>query len=81
MLEACVHEVAIEQYMPFVGREPRRSAGRHEPYAEAGIEPRLEDLLGDPLTLLLMQRDGVSDTSIRQLIGAAKEGLRARCTA
>ena len=81
MFEACVHHATSELTVPFAGRGVRRRTVRREPYAEAGVEPRLEDLLGDPLTVLLMRRDGVSDTTLRQLIGVAKEGLRARCVA
>jgi hypothetical protein len=30
-----------------------------QPYATAGIEPPLEELLGDPIARLVMRRDGV----------------------
>jgi hypothetical protein len=59
-------------------RGPRRAPARKEPYAEAGIEPALEDLLTDPLTVALMRRDGVSASSLRALISAARASLRAR---
>jgi hypothetical protein len=78
VLEAGVCQSAVDRITSVAGRGPRRRTLHREPYAEAGIEPRLEDLLGDPLTRLLMQRDGVSDLSLRQLIGTAKEKLRAR---
>ena len=47
-------------------------------YAEGGIEPRLEDLLADPLTETLMRRDGVSVDSLRQLITTTRRGLLGR---
>jgi len=50
-------------------------------YAEAGVEPKLEELLSDPLTEALMRRDGVSAASLRQLISTTRKGLRDRATA
>ena len=43
-------------------------------YAEGGVEPKLEDLLTDPLTEALMRRDGVSDASLRELISSTRKG-------
>ena len=50
-------------------------------YAEGGVEPKLEDLLTDPLTEALMRRDGVSVASLRELISSTRKGLRERVTA
>jgi DNA-binding winged helix-turn-helix (wHTH) protein len=47
-------------------------------YAEGGIEPRLEELLNDPLTEAVMRRDGVSVASLRELISSMRKGLRER---
>jgi len=47
-------------------------------YAEGGVEPRLEELLTDPLTEALMRRDGVSVGSLRELITSTRKGLRQR---
>ncbi len=80
MLEVGIRRAVTESGALDGGRGPRRRSVRSEPFAEAGIEPSLEDLLGDPLTRLLMRRDGVSDSSLRALIGVAKERLRARCS-
>lgn len=79
MLEVGVYPPSKSRVASVAGGGPRRRSVRREPYAEAGIEPRLEDLLGDPLTHMLMRRDGVSDSNLRQLIGAAKQRLLARC--
>lgn len=49
-------------------------------YAEGGVEPKLEELLSDPLTEVLMRRDGVSVTSLRELISSTRKGLRERIT-
>jgi len=46
----------------------RRRPSRPEPYAVAGVEPAIDDLLNDPLMGALMQRDGVSKSSLRALI-------------
>ena len=47
-------------------------------YAEGGVEPELEELLTDPLTEVLMRRDGVSHASLRELISTTRRGLRER---
>jgi hypothetical protein len=61
---------------PVSGRRARPP--RRELYAEGGIEPRLEDLLTDPLTEALMRRDGVNPTVLRELIVSTRHGLRRR---
>lgn len=61
-----------------VGRPPRRRPPRHEPYADGGIEPALEDLLSDPLTEAVMRRDGVSPAMLRSIVMSARETLRTR---
>lgn len=57
---------------------PRARPPRRELYAEGGVEPRLEDLLADPLTEAIMRRDGVTAASLRQLILDTRKGLRER---
>lgn len=57
---------------------PRRRRARSEPYAAAGIEPAIEDILSDPLTWAVMRRDGVSDETLRTLIRDIRASLRAR---
>jgi hypothetical protein len=47
-------------------------------YAEGGVEPKLEDLLNDPLTEVLMRRDGVSVATLRALISSTRKGLMER---
>jgi hypothetical protein len=39
-------------------------------YAAAGIEPPLEELLNDPITLLLMRRDGIGPADVRRAVTA-----------
>lgn len=56
-------------------------ASRREMYADAGIEPALDDLLNDPLTMAVMQRDGVTFASLRTIIQSAQAGLRSRVNA
>jgi hypothetical protein len=56
----------------------RRRHRRREPYSQAGDEPRIEDILNDPLTGALMRRDGVSEDSLRALISNVRVSLRAR---
>ncbi len=40
------------------------------------IEPSIDDLLDDPIALLLMARDGLSPTAIRTLLGQARKRLQ-----
>jgi hypothetical protein len=56
----------------------RRRQPRREPYSQAGDEPRIEDILNDPLTEAVMRRDGVSEDSLRALIRNMRSSLRAR---
>lgn len=74
--------LAIDQYRPLSTRpvcgSPGRRPSRREMYAEGGVEPRLEELLTDPLTQALMRRDGVSHASLRELILSIRGGLRQR---
>lgn len=39
-------------------------------YAVAGIEPPLEELLNDPITLLVMRRDGIGVADVRRAMAA-----------
>lgn len=57
---------------------PRRRLSRQESYSGAGVEPCLEDLLNDPLTLTLMARDGVNSVSLRELLQSTRRMLRSR---
>ncbi len=59
-------------------RLPRRRPRRNDPYSEGGTEPRLEDLLKDPVTEAIMRCDGVNSAALRTLIVATREGLRSR---
>jgi hypothetical protein len=38
-------------------------------------EPSLDDLLNDPVTRLVMARDGFSDDAVRRLIAEARQRL------
>jgi len=57
---------------------PRKSSSRIERFSEAGVEPRLDELLSDPLTTAIMQRDGVSLSHLQKLIVQTQQVLRAR---
>lgn len=43
-------------------------------WSEAGVEPAVEELLSDPIVLLIMKRDGLSVGDVRRSIGAAHGG-------
>ncbi|MFZ1416657.1 MAG: hypothetical protein WAS73_19090 [Defluviicoccus sp.] len=55
---------------------PRRRQPRNEPYAIAGVEPAIEEILSDPITCALMRRDGVSETTLRTLLTSMRTSLR-----
>ena len=78
MLEYNIDHHPCRSGLPPSASAPRRRPPRREMYAEGGIEPRLEDLLADPLTETLMRRDGVSVDSLRQLITTTRRGLLGR---
>ena len=44
-------------------------------YAHAGPEPRLEELLSDPLIRLLMRADRVEPAELRRLLGRGRQTL------
>ncbi|HEX9490279.1 MAG TPA: hypothetical protein VF930_08340 [Stellaceae bacterium] len=41
-------------------------------------EPSLDELLNDPVTRLVMARDGFSDEAVRTLLAEARQRLEAR---
>lgn len=55
---------------------PRRRQPRNEPYAIAGVEPAIEEILSDPITCALMRRDGVSEATLRTLLTSMRTSLR-----
>jgi hypothetical protein len=60
-------------------------APSRDPWARAGIEPRLAEMLADPLVHQVMRRDGVTEAALRGVIGRAQARLRSapccRCAA
>ena len=81
MLEVAVDQRPLRSRVSPHQPSPGRRPFRREMYAEGGVEPKLEDLLTDPLTEALMRRDGVSVASLRELISSTRKGLRERVTA
>ena len=54
----------------------RPAAARGEgAYAHAGPEPRLDDLLSDPLVRLLMRADRVEAADVRRLLGLRRQPI------
>lgn len=48
---------------------------RRQPWGVAGVEPKLCDLLDDPLIHLVMRRDGVTRAELRAVIRDAQRAL------
>jgi hypothetical protein len=46
----------------------------------ADVEPALHDLLSDPMTALVMQRDGIRREHVLDAVATARRHLRARGT-
>jgi hypothetical protein len=61
-----------------LARMPRKSSSKFDPYSEPGVEPKLNELLSDPLTAAIMARDGVSLSHLQTLIGETRRVLRER---
>jgi hypothetical protein len=57
---------------------PGRRRGRRELYADGGIEPDIEDLLNDPVTMAIMRCDRVNPSDLRLLVDDVRTGLRSR---
>jgi hypothetical protein len=58
------------------------AAARREPprrsWTMAGKEPRLAEVLADPIVHLVMRRDGVTEEKLLRVIAAAQAVLRSR---
>jgi hypothetical protein len=61
-------------------RAPHTGPARPQPkkpsWREPGIEPRLADVMADPLVRLLMRRDGVTFVDMTLIIERARSRLR-----
>jgi hypothetical protein len=58
----------VEQYWP-------REASTVKPFSRAGTEPQLAELLADPLTHLVMRRDGITEREVRAAVEIARRTL------
>lgn len=76
VLQSLSKRQPTEALQPFF-MSPRRSP-RQEIYADAGVEPALNDLLSDPLTTVLMRRDGVRLDDLRALLAQTRAMLKSR---
>ena len=45
-------------------------------YIEGGVEPSLEEMLGDPVVKAVMERDGVTDERVRATLWQVRERNR-----
>jgi hypothetical protein len=55
---------------------PARARSARNAWAHAGTEPRLDEVLADPLVQLVMRRDRVSPLQLRVLVAEAQARLR-----
>ena len=53
----------------------------HQDWRSADVEPRLEDVLADPLVHLVMARDRIGMAELRAVIADAQRRLRSRLCA
>ena len=78
MLEGTIEIRCGDRRPPNFSGAPRGRPIRQERYAEAGIEPTLEDLLNDPVTLALIQCDKVNVACLRALLQETRHSLLSR---
>ena len=65
--------------MTTIPRKCRGSPGqRARPWSAGGCEPRLDDLLADPIVRLVMRRDGVEPAQLRALIADVRVRQRGK---
>ncbi len=48
-------------------------------YIEGGVEPSLDEMLGDPVVKAVMERDGVTDERVRATLWQVRERNRGEC--
>ncbi len=48
------------------------ATGKAEKWAEAGVEPKLDEMIADPLVRVIMRHDGVSDEELRGMLDALR---------
>lgn len=56
----------------------QRQGRRTERFAEAGVEPSIDDLVNDPVMEALLRCDRVTVSSLMGLIAATRDSLRGR---
>ena len=50
----------------------------NRPYATAGTEPPIEDIISDPVMQLILRRDGLTAAEVWAAIDLARRALRQR---
>ena len=78
MLGLAVDSGTIRKWCHLVRSSPKIGPCREGPYAKGGVEPRLEDLLNDPVIQAILRCDRVSPNALRSLIDDARTGLKSR---
>ena len=78
MLETVVDARPKREWRQDPALSPGRRRGRKELYADGGIEPDIEDLLNDPVTMAIMRCDRVNPSDLRLLVDDVRTGLRSR---
>lgn len=49
---------------------------RAERWLKAGSEPKIADLVADPIAALLRRRDGIAEADVWRAVRAGRDGLR-----
>jgi hypothetical protein len=78
VLGLAIDSGAIRKWCHLAQPSPKGRPRREEPYAKGGVEPRLGDLLKDPVTQAILRCDGVSPKTLRSLIDDARAGLKSQ---
>ncbi len=52
------------------------ATGKRAKWATAGVEPKLDDMIADPLVRVIMRHDGVSSEELRGMLEALRPRRR-----
>ncbi|MGI9437401.1 MAG: hypothetical protein ACR2Q4_21665 [Geminicoccaceae bacterium] len=53
---------------PSQQEQKRKAIKAAEAWRKPGIEPKLDDILSEPLVIMMMQRDGVTTNDIQEMM-------------
>jgi hypothetical protein len=67
----------VQENVRETGRNRPREDAIVKPFSRAGTEPQFAELLADPITQLVMRRDGITEREIHAAVEIARRALAA----